>query len=563
MTRPERRRTLQNLSSLWQKAGIKSRMKRAAVALLSVGIFLFPVLGRCQEHRHGTGQLKGLGEVHFATSCAVGVQQDFQRGIAFLHSFWYSAAAETFAKIGEKDPSCGMAFWGLALSYYHPLWQPPDEESLKRGAQAAEKAMHAGAKTERERAYIAAGAEFYRDWKTRSHAERAGAYASAMEEVAKNFPEDKEATIFYALALRAMASPTDKTYSVQKKAGKLLEPLFLEQPNHPGIAHYIIHCYDYPTLAGGALKAAHRYAQIAPDSPHALHMPSHIFTRVGDWDASIASNQASADSAKKNALPNDELHALDYMEYAALQGGRDRLAEEILKRASGVSSPSGYDFAGLYAIASMPARFAVERGDWARAMQLIVPSGIFPGGALAWTEANLHFARALGAARTGNAEVAGAERGRLEALKEVERAQKDAYWANQIDIQIQIVDSWIVWAAKQPGPALLGAKAAADAEDASDKHPVTPGPLVPAREFYADMLFEARRPAEALAEYEAVLALAPNRLAALGGAARSAELTGAREKAKSLYGQLVELTKNADAQRPEIQEARAKLATFD
>lgn len=531
--------------------------------MLCIGTAFLPALGQRQEHQHGTGLPKSLGEVHFATSCAVGVQEEFQRGVGFLHSFWYSAAAETFAKIGEKDPSCGMAFWGLALSYYHPLWQPPDEEALQRGAQAAEKATHSGAKTERERAYIAAGAEFYRDWKTRSHAERASAYASAMDKVAKNFPEDKEATIFYALALRATASPTDKTYSVQKKAGKLLEPLFLEQPNHPGIAHYIIHCYDYPTLAAGALKAAHRYAQIAPDSPHALHMPSHIFTRVGDWDASIASNQASADSARKNALPNDELHALDYMEYAALQEGRDHLAEEILARAAGVSSQSGHDFAGLYAIASIPARFAVEREDWAQATQLTVPRGVFPGGALAWTEANLHFARALGAARTGNAEVARAERARLEALKEVELAQKDAYWTNQIDIQIQIVDSWIAWAAKQPGPALVRAKAAADAEDASEKHPVTPGPLVPARELYADMLFEAKRPAEALAEYEAVLALAPNRLAALSGAARSAELTGAREKAKSLYGQLVELIQNADAQRPEIQEARAKLATFD
>src|SRR5689334_23539334 len=253
-----------------------------------------------------------------------------------------------------------------------------------------------------------------------------------METVAKRFPEDKEATIFYALALRATASPTDKTYSVQKKAGALLEPIFKEQPNHPGVAHYIIHCYDYPPLAPGALEAARRYAQIAPDSPHALHMPSHIFTRVGDWDASINSNQASADSAKRNALPNDELHALDYMEYAALQQGRDRFAERVMKRATGVPPKTGYDFAGLYAIASIPARFAAERRDWTAAMQLTVPDGVFPGGALAWTGANLHFARGLGAARTGNTEAAPAERGGLEALREMELSQKDPYWPGQI-----------------------------------------------------------------------------------------------------------------------------------
>ena len=541
-------------------------MKKAAGILLCLGLLMFSSRIPAQEHQHGEqgeGQAESLGEVHFATSCAPEVQTEFQRGVALLHSFWYSAAAETFARVGERDPACGMAYWGVALSYYHPLWQPPTEEVLRTGAEAVGKAKQAGAKTERERAYIEAVGEFYRDWKIRNHGERAAAYASAMETVANRFREDKEATIFYALALRATASPADKTYSLQKKAGALLEPIFEEQPNHPGVAHYIIHCYDYPPLAAGALDAARRYAQIAPDSPHALHMPSHIFTRVGDWDASIASNQASADSAKKNALPNDELHALDYMEYAALQEGRTHFAESVMKRAAGVSSKNGYDFAGLYAIATIPARFAVERKDWTAAMQLTVPGGAFPGGALAWTEANLHFARALGAARTGNAEMAGVERGALEALRDAERAQKDPYWSGQMEIQMQVVDAWNAWAKKQPEEGLRLSKAAADAEDASDKHPVTPGPLVPARELYADMLREAGRPAEALAEYEAVLRVAPNRLTALDGAAQSAELAGSREKARSLYARIVELTKKADTQRAEVQRARTRLSRVD
>lgn len=543
-------------------------MKKAAAALLCLSLLMSSKAIQAQEHQHGErgdGQAKAdsLGEVHFATSCAPQVQLEFQRGVALLHSFWYSAAAEAFARVSERDSECGMAYWGVGLSYYHPLWQPPTDEALRKGAEAVEKAKRAGAKTERERAYIEAVGEFYRDSKIRSHGERAAAYATAMETIAKRFREDKEATIFYALALRATASPTDKTYSVQKKAGALLEPIFKEQPNHPGVAHYIIHCYDYPPLAPGALEAARRYAQIAPDSPHALHMPSHIFTRVGDWDASINSNQASADSAKRNALPNDELHALDYMEYAALQQGRDRFAERVMKRATGVPPKTEYDFAGLYAIASIPARFAAERRDWTAAMQLTVPDGVFPGGALAWTGANLHFARGLGAARTGNTEAARAERGGLEALREMELAQKDPYWPGQIEIQMQVVDAWIAWAEKQPEEGLRLSKAAADAEDASDKHPVTPGPLVPARELYADMLREAGRPADALAEYEAVLRVAPNRLTALDGAAQSAELAGSRDKARSLYARIVELTKNADSQRAEVQRARARLSSVD
>src|SRR5271154_1294122 len=299
--------------------------------VLLVGVCAAFVPPAVAQHEHPAGDPSKLGKVSFPVSCEPSVQPQFSSAVAMLHSFWYEKASDTFGAIAQKDPTCGMAYWGIAMTYYHQVWQAPGPADLEAGIAAIEKAKLAGAKTQRERDYIAAIETFYKDADQLDYRTRALAYEKAMEQQQARYPDDHEAAIFYALALLATAPPTDKTYVNQKKAGAILEPLFAEQPEHPGIAHYIIHAYDYPPLADRALNAARRYAQIAPDSPHALHMPSHIFTRLGLWQESIDSNLASAAAAKKNGLAGDEFHALDYLAYAYLQRGQDREARQILE----------------------------------------------------------------------------------------------------------------------------------------------------------------------------------------------------------------------------------------
>ena len=363
-----------------------------------------------------------------------------------LHSFWYEKASDTFAAIAQKDPTCGMAYWGIAMTYYHQVWQAPGPADLKAGAAAVEKAKLAGAKTQRERDYIAAIETFYKDTDQLDYRTRALAYEKAMDQLQAHYPDDHEAAIFYALALLATAPPTDKTYVNQKKAGAILEPLFAEQPEHPGVAHYIIHAYDYPPLADRALDAARRYAQIAPDSPHALHMPSHIFTRLGLWQESIDSNLVSAASAQKNNAPGNELHAKDYLIYAYLQGGQDREAKKALD-APPPGRPDDPQYMNwLYAMGTSPARYAVERHRWAEAAALPIPPNTFPGGTLAWTEANLHFARALGASHTGQIDVAEKEVQQLASLRDTLTQVNNSYWADQVDIQREIAAAWITLA---------------------------------------------------------------------------------------------------------------------
>jgi hypothetical protein len=530
-----------------------------ALVVLFVGVCFVFAPHVVAQHEHPAGDPIKLGKVNFPVSCDASVQPQFASAMAMLHSFWYDKAKETFAAVAEKDSTCGMAYWGIAMTYYHPLWQAPSPDDLKAGMVARERAKRVGAKTQRERDYIAAIEVFYKDSDTLDHGTRALAYERAMEQLEARYPDDHEAAILRALALLATAPPTDKTYVNQKKAGAILVPLFVEEPEHPGIAHYIIHAYDYPPLAQGALDAARRYAKIAPDSPHALHMPSHIFTRLGLWQESIDSNLASAASAKKNNAPGDELHAKDYLIYAYLQSAQDREARRALEAPPSGRSDDPQYFAWLYAMGTSPARYAVERHKWAEAVALPVPPNTFPGGRWAWTEANLHFARALGLSHTGKTEAARMEVMKLTSLRDTLAEVNDKYWANQVEIQCEIAESWIALAEGKGDEALRQMRSAAEHEDATDKHSVTPGVILPAREMLGDMLLELKHPAEALVAFESTLRTAPNRFNSLSGAARAAKRAGDGEKAKTYYAKLLSLCEHADGNRPELEEARTLL----
>lgn len=520
-------------------------------------VFVAPVVA---QHEHPAGDPGKLGKVSFAISCDPAVQAQFTSAVAMLHSFWYEKANDTFAAVAENDPTCGMAYWGIAMTYYHQVWQAPGPADLRAGSSSVEKAKLAGAKTQRERDYIAAIEKFYTDNDKLDHRTRALAYEQAMDQLQARYPDDHEAAIFHALALLAIAPPTDKTYVNQKKAGAILEPLFVEQPEHPGIAHYIIHAYDYPPLAQSALDAARRYAKIAPDSPHALHMPSHIFTRLGLWQESIDSNLVSAASAQKNNAPGNELHAKDYLIYAYLQTAQDREAERALEAPPAGRTDDPQYMNGLYAMGASPARYAVERHRWAEAAALQVPPNTFPGGRSAWTESNLHFARALGASHLGDLEAARKDVRQLTSLRDALTQGNDKYWTDQVDIQREIAIAWITLAEGKREEALRQMRSAADHEDSTDKNNVTPGVILPARELLGEMLLELKQPAQAMVEFETTLRTAPNRFNALAGAARAANLSGDNEKAKTYYAKLLALCEHADGDRPELQDARSLLA---
>ena len=526
---------------------------------LLVGVYTSFVLSAIGQHENPAGDPTKLGKVTFPVSCDPSVQSQFSSAVAMLHSFWYDKASKAFAEIGQKDPTCGMAYWGIAMTYYHQIWSAPGPADLHAGASALEKANAAGAKTQRERDYIAAIGTFYEDSDKLDHRTRALAYEKAMGRLQASYPQDHEAAIFHALALLAVAPPGDKTYANQREAGAILEPLFAEQPEHPGIAHYIIHVYDYPPLAPRALNAARRYAKIAPDSPHALHMPSHIFTLLGFWQESIASNLASAASAQKFNSPGNELHAKDYLIYAYLQGAQDREAKKALEaRPAGRPDDPQY-MNWLYAMGTSPARYAVERHHWAEAAELTVPPNTFPGGRWAWTEANLHFARALGASRTRQIEVARKEAQVLASLRDTLIESNDPYWADQLDIQREVATAWISFAEGRHEDALQQMRFAADHEDRTDKHNVTPGVILPAREMLGDMLLELQQPGQAIVEFETTLSTAPNRFNSLSGVARAASLSGDIEKARTYYAKLLANCEHADGDRPEIQDARSFL----
>lgn len=492
--------------------------------------------------------------MRFETSCAPSVRDDFNAAVALLHSFWFPEAISTFEKVAQKDPSCAVAYWGIAMSQWgNPFGGLRAAEVIERGKATVTKGLGTGAPSPRERTLLEAAAILFSSADPGTQRQRVAEYEEAMKSLADKYANDRELRIFYALAVTQSASPSDKTYAKQRQAAAILEPMFKQMPQHPGLAHYIIHAYDAPPLASRALEAARRYASLAPAVPHALHMPSHTFTRLGYWQDSIVTNLRSAEAARKAGSAGEELHALDYLAYAYLQISQDRAAKAVVDHAVGMVTDSAPAGANAFATAAIPARYVLERGDWAAAARLTVrPSRNTP-----YTEAITHFARALGASRAGRPTDATSDIIRLRELVVALESMRDAYWAEQVAIQRRVARAWQMFAEGQTDEALAAMKAAADAEDLTDKAAVTPGPLAPARELLGFMLLEAKRPREALDAFAATIRKEPNRFRGTFGAARAAELLGDRGKATAYYTQLLQIARNADSERPELAAARA------
>jgi tetratricopeptide (TPR) repeat protein len=545
-------------------------MKHPKVRSFSI-VFALALAGRalCDTgHEHKEGDPTKLGKVRFPISCSAAAQKKFDVGLAMLHSFWYRRSEEAFSQVAAAEPGCAMAHWGVAMSRFHQIWEAPPPDDRKAGAAALERARAARPKTARERDWIEALGVYYKGSETVDHLTRFLAHEKAMADLAAKYPKDPEASIFYALTLNgvALAVPPDKTYARQKKAGKILAPIFRGMPQHPGVAHYIIPSYDFPTLADRGLDGARRYSKIAQDSPHALHMPSHIFTRLGLWEDSVQSNLASAAAARKDvesAMPGarsfDELHAMDYLAYAYLQVGRDADARRIVEDASRAEKFDVQNFAAAYALSAIPARLALERRNWTAATTLELRPAGFAWSKFPWTEATVLFARALGFAKSGDVASARRETERLEKLRDSLKGAGNGYWADQVEISRRQAAAWVARALNKDSEALELMRSAAALEDSTDKHPVTPGPILPAHEQLGDLLTELGRPAEALAEYRADLAFSPNRLNGVYGAARAARLAGDAASARAAYAKLIELCGKGDGARDQVAEARAYL----
>jgi hypothetical protein len=467
-----------------------------------------------QEHEHPVPEK--LGTVKFPTSCSVDVQQEFERAVALLHSFAYSAAEKPFRAVLAKDPKCAMAHWGVAMTYFHQLWEPyVAAQDLARGQAEVDQAKRLGG-SERERGFIDALNIIYTKAESVPYAERAKAYTQAMGQLAGHNPDDVECQVFYALALIGTASPSDKTHANEKKAAALLEPLFQKHPQHPGIPHYLIHACDNSEMANRGLAAAQVYSEIAPSAPHALHMPSHIYTRLGMWELCIASNVAARKAAHLEGDIGEELHAMDYLTYAYLQLGRDAEAAHVLEDLRGMSGLQAGVFKIGYAASAMPVRYAIERRKWTDASQLESMAGTQPQ-----VSSVTSWARAIGLARNGNSAAARRELGALETAYKNLREAGDNYWATQVHVQSNEALAWIAYAEGKKDDALKLMRAAADEEDAVEKRPVTPGAIVPAREQLGDMLLESNRAQEALNEFEKALIMAPQRRGALMGRAQA------------------------------------------
>jgi hypothetical protein len=502
-----------------------------------------------------------LGKVHFPVSCSATAQQQFDRAVALLHSFFFPETIKAFTAVTETDPTCAMGYWGLAMSQRsNPLILPLDVAALKRGWEAVEKAKAAGPKTPREQEYIGAMEAYFQEPDQGGYKQRVEAYERAMEQLHQRYPDDPEAAIFYALALNEAVDHADRTYARQLKAGTLLEKIFVEQPDHPGVAHYIIHTYDFAPLAQRGLPAARRYAAIAPSSPHALHMPSHIFSMLGLWQESIQGNLASAAAAKAYAakhLPGQILwlHMDDFRIYAYLQGSQDQQAKRIVDERNAIEKVTPVRLPNDTAYAAIPVRYAIERSEWSAAAALEVYPSQYPQ-----AEAIMQFGRALGAARSGNVPNAREAIDRLQSLGDALTQAQQAYWADQVEIQRKAAMAWVAHAEGKPAEALELMRAAADLEDASEKHIAMENRLVPMRELLAEMLLEFNDPAKALHEFEASLQKAPNRFRSFYGAARAAERAGQPQQTKTFYEQLVVLCSQADTERPELTAAKAFLA---
>jgi tetratricopeptide (TPR) repeat protein len=523
------------------------------------------VLQAQEMHRHDPDEK--LGQVSFPISCSAGAQKQFNRALALQHSFQYSEAEKAFSEVSATDATCAMCYWGVAMSNYHPLWAPPDAEELRKGAAAIERAKSLGARTQRERDYIAALETFYKDSDRLDHRTRARAYEQAMKQLYMRYPKDNEAAIFYALVLneRALVVNEGDYAENKKKAGEILNQVLPKEPNHPGIIHYLIHSYDVPKLAYLALPAARSYAKIAPSSAHALHMPSHIFTRLGLWQESIQSNLASAAIAREK-LSNpgwtspDQLHALDYLVYAYLQGAQDQKAKAILDEANALNQSDQEVFQVAFAWSAIPARYALERHRWGEAAALTRRPTAFPWERFPFAEANLDFARAIGAARSGQLPAARKEIEKLASIQKALSEVKIGYdWATQVEIQRRAATAWVAHAEGQNDEAVQLLRTAADLEDSTEKHPVTPGAILPAREMLGGLLLEMNQPVAALREYETARQNSPGRFNSLYGAGRAAELSGDSKKARVYYQRLMTLCRLSNNFRPELQKAKTYL----
>jgi len=525
------------------------RIARSALA----GFFLACLAAAPQAtaQQHGIAR---LGTVDFKVGCAPAAQAQFHTGMALYHSFAWPQAIAAFKAIAAADPGCGMAHWGLAMSLLdNPFVLPTGMTPQRLDAMAAalDAARAAGLNSERERGYVAALTEFVRDHAGRPHAQRMQAFDDAMASLAGRHPDDMEAAILSALVTSANFNPTDKAYSNQLRAASVLEPLFKTHPSHPGVAHYLIHSYDYPAIAEKGLPAARAFAAIAPDAAHALHMPSHIFTRVGQWKASIAANRESSRVA--GAVSINGLHAADYVVYAHLQLAQDKAAAQALQQTLGDPVDN---FAGAYAYAAMPARIALESGDWQAAAALPLTPAAYPWAKYPQAEAVNAFARGVGAARAGDGASARVQQVRLIALRDAATAAKLGYWADQADIQAALVGALALCADGKVADGVVALRAAAAREDATEKHVVSPGPLVPARELLAEILHAQGRHGEALAEFQAVLAKEPNRYRAVAGAMMAARDAGDADKARAMARELTKLADEPDVQRDSLGEAR-------
>jgi len=544
-------------------------MKRGVTMLrariVGICILVMWTSSLAQDHVHGTSEK--LGVVHFATSCNSEAQKEFDRATALLHSFQFSGAIQGYNTALKNDETCGIAYWGIALSD----WSNPfavgikDTSQLRAGQDSVVLGKKIGAKTEREGAYIAAVGALYENFESTPQASRLIAYRDAMRGVASKYPTDDEAQIFYALAIAASEDPSDKTYAGRLKAGAILEKLFKEEPDHPGLAHYIIHTYDVPPLAPRALEAARRYSEIAPDAPHALHMPSHTFTRTGYWQDSIDTNVAAAAAARRERQTAEELHASDYETYAYLQTGQDGAALKMLHSLPEIASRfdpkaivsgAGGPLAGYFALAAIPARYALERSDWKEAAQLKPSETPFPQ-----TDALTWFARGLGAARMGTVSVAYESAESLKQIRYRLLASGESYWAQQVEIQEVEVRAWAMLADGDKEGALREMESAAALEDGTEKSAVTPGPLAPARELTGEMLLATSQPRPALAQFETSIKKEPRRFRSLYGAGHAARLSGNNAASQKYFRELLKVCERSDNPgRTELQEAKKAIS---
>ncbi len=493
-------------------------MIKVSSLALCIVLLLTPSVAQ-ETHEHGVPEQ--LGAVSFATSCTAAVQPQFERAVALLHSFAYSAAESAFREIAEEDPRCAMAHWGIAMSYFHQLWDPPIAASkLEPGHQEMEHAQQIGGGTERERGFINALSLMYATDPKLTYRSRLQSYTEAMQKLAAANPRDVESQVFYALALLASAPPSDKAHTYQKRAVAVLQPLYQRHPQHPGLAHYMIHACDNAEMAREGLAAAQAYAKIAPAAPHALHMPSHIFTRLGMWDDSIQSNLAAQAAARKHGDTGEELHAMDYMVYAYLQNGQDDEAAGVIGELKSMPELNSGDFKVGYAATAMPVRYAVERQQWADAAVIQPPPSSAPPHVIAVAV----WARGLGLAHTGHVSDARAQAATLQQLEDQLRKMGRDYWAGQVDIQRLEVLAWAAQAEGKSDDALALLRQAADTEDAVEKLPVTPGPIVPAREQLGDLLLQMKQPQSALKEFQVSLQNSPGRRGSVTGAARATQL---------------------------------------